>query len=94
MTMNTPNDDKPEQSSGGADRRDFLNAKSLLRLTQRFPPKYEQIMVLSFTMTIDQPADLLRKAGIRSSKAYEPLILTTKDPVKLIGSLTQFPAEG
>ncbi|MFF8029658.1 hypothetical protein ACFZDJ_53410 [Streptomyces sp. NPDC007896] len=32
-----------------------VDAKSLLRLSQKFPPKYEQIMVLSFTMTIDQP---------------------------------------
>ncbi|MDR3083336.1 MAG: hypothetical protein LBV60_20865 [Streptomyces sp.] len=30
------------------------DAKSLLKLSQRFPPKFEQIMVLSFTMTIDQ----------------------------------------
>ncbi|MEU2135473.1 hypothetical protein, partial [Streptomyces sp. NPDC018352] len=33
-----------------------VDAKSLLRLTQRFPPRFEQVMVLSFTMTIDQPS--------------------------------------
>ncbi|MFD9891362.1 hypothetical protein ACFWY9_18620 [Amycolatopsis sp. NPDC059027] len=71
-----------------------VDAKSLLKLTQRFPPRYEQIMVLSFTMTIDQPDDLLRRAGIRSSKAYEPLVLTTKDPAMLVGKLTQFPPRG
>jgi hypothetical protein len=71
-----------------------VDPKSLLRLTQRFPPKYEQIMVLSFTMVIEQPEALLQRAGIRSPKAYEPLILTTKDPAKLIGSLTQFPPKG
>ncbi|MFE5326038.1 MULTISPECIES: peptidase inhibitor family I36 protein [Embleya] len=27
-----------------------VDAKSLMRLTQGFPPKYEQVMVLSFTM--------------------------------------------
>lgn len=32
-----------------------VDAKSLLKLTQRFPPRYEQIMVLSFTMVIDEP---------------------------------------
>ncbi|WP_328954447.1 hypothetical protein [Kitasatospora purpeofusca] len=32
-----------------------IDAKSLLKLTKNFPPKFEQIMVLSFTMTIDQP---------------------------------------
>lgn len=71
-----------------------VDAKSLLRLTQKFPPRYEQIMVLSFTMTIDQPEKMLRGLGIRSSKAYEPLVLTTKDPAKLIGQLTQFPPRG
>jgi hypothetical protein len=71
-----------------------VDPKSLLRLTQHFPPRYEQIMVLSFTMVIEQPAAMLRMAGIRSSRAYEPLILTTKDPAKLIGKLTQFPPRG
>jgi hypothetical protein len=59
-----------------------VDAKSLLRLTQNFPPRYEQTMVLSFTMTIDQP------------DRAEPLILTTKDPAVLIGNLTQFPPRG
>ncbi|MFB9689501.1 hypothetical protein [Amycolatopsis plumensis] len=59
-----------------------VDAKSLLKLTQKFPPRYEQIMVLNFTMTIDQP------------DRAEPLVLTTKDPAKLIGQLTQFPPSG
>jgi hypothetical protein len=71
-----------------------VDPKSLLRITQSFPPKFEQIMVLSFTMVIEQPQAMLAMAGIKSSKAYEPLILTTKDPAKLIGSLTQFPPKG
>jgi hypothetical protein len=61
-----------------------VDATSLLRLTQRFPPRYEQVMLLSFTMTIDQPGD----------SVAEPLVLTTKDPAKLIGHLTQFPPRG
>ncbi len=32
-----------------------INAGPLLRVSQKFPPRYEQIMVLSFTMVIDQP---------------------------------------
>ncbi|MEW2079608.1 hypothetical protein AB0941_39760 [Streptomyces sp. NPDC013433] len=32
-----------------------IRARSLLRQTDRFPPKFEQVMVLSFDMTIDQP---------------------------------------
>lgn len=62
-----------------------VDPKSLLRITQSFPPKFEQIMVLSFTMTIDQPD---------SSARYEPLVLTTKNPAQLIGTLTQFPPKG
>lgn len=68
-----------------------VDAKSLLRLTQQFPPKYEQIMVLSFTMTIDQPEGA---SNNQAREGYEPLILTTKDPAKLIGQLTQFPPRG
>jgi hypothetical protein len=62
---------------------------SVLRVAQTFPPKFEQIMVLSFTMVIDQP-----EAPGASRSADEPLILTTKDPARLIGSLTQFPPRG
>ncbi|OPC77707.1 hypothetical protein B4N89_36025 [Embleya scabrispora] len=32
-----------------------VDAKILLKLTQKFPPRYEQVMVLSFTMTPDLP---------------------------------------
>jgi len=71
-----------------------VDPKSLLRIAQSFPPKFEQIMVLSFTMVVEQPQTMLAMAGIKSSKAYEPLILTTKDPAQLIGSLTQFPPKG
>lgn len=67
-----------------------VDPKSLLRLTQSFPPKFEQIMVLSFTMVIDDP----QASNGRARAAYEPLILTTKDPAKLVGQLTQFPPRG
>lgn len=60
-----------------------VDAPSILRLVQKFPPRYEQVMVLSFTMTIDQP-----------DRRAEPLVLVTKDPAKLIGHLTQFPPKG
>ncbi|GGW13343.1 hypothetical protein GCM10018980_71890 [Streptomyces capoamus] len=32
-----------------------VDAKSLLKLSQKFPPRYEQVMVLSFTITMDEP---------------------------------------
>jgi hypothetical protein len=67
-----------------------VDAKSLLRLTQQFPPKFEQVMVLSFTMTIDQPD----ASNIQARAADQPLVLETKNPAKLVGQLTQFPPRG
>ncbi|MCX5096591.1 hypothetical protein OOK36_49335 [Streptomyces sp. NBC_00365] len=57
-----------------------VDAKSLLRVTQSFPPKFEHIMVPDFAMAIEQPGN-----------GDEPLVLTTKNPAKLIGTLTQYP---
>lgn len=59
-----------------------VDPKTLLRVTQSFPPKFETIMVLDFAMTIQQPG------------GGEPLVLTTKDPAKIIGQLTQYPPRG
>lgn len=97
VTAELPGGDSAEQGGGTItiEQNDVdVDAKSLLKLTQKFPPRYEQTMVLSFTMTIDQPDGLLRRAGIRSRKAYEPLVLTTKEPGMLVGQLTQFPPRG
>ncbi|MFB0620852.1 hypothetical protein [Streptomyces sp. AGS-58] len=59
------------------------DAPSLLRLVQQFPPRYEFREVLNFTMTIDQPED-----------GSGPLVLTAKEPMVLIGQLTQYPPRG
>ncbi|GAB2781760.1 hypothetical protein [Amycolatopsis magusensis] len=58
--------------------------QSLLKLTQPFPQRYEQTMVLSFTMKIVQPG----------ARIDQPLVLTTKEPAVLVGQLTQFPPKG
>ncbi|MFJ8474033.1 hypothetical protein [Kitasatospora sp. NPDC094011] len=56
--------------------------KGRLRLTQQFPPKYENLIDLSTcTMTID------RTDG-------EPLVLVPKGEATLIGQLTQYPPKG
>ncbi len=85
--------DQTRAASGGSitiEQNDVdIDPKSLLRIAQGFPPKFEQIMVLSFTMVVGQP-----QAMGPARAAYEPLILTTKDPARLIGSLTQFPPKG
>ncbi|KAF9367620.1 hypothetical protein CPB97_005500, partial [Podila verticillata] len=63
-----------------------VDPKSRLWLTQQFPLKYEAVYILKFTMVIDSP-DV-------SSGNSEPLLLTTKDPMKLIGMITQYPPRG
>ncbi|KAF9967246.1 hypothetical protein BGZ73_000635 [Actinomortierella ambigua] len=58
-----------------------IDAKSLLRRVQRFPPSYEVVYVLPFTMTIDMPdSDLL--------------VLESKEPAILRSTLTQYPPRG
>ncbi|MCE6996137.1 hypothetical protein LZG04_15185 [Saccharothrix sp. S26] len=71
-----------------------LDLKSVLRLTSKFPPRFEQLMVLSFTMTIENPEAVLRKAGIQMTVPSEPLVLSTKNPVQLVSKLTKFPPKG
>jgi hypothetical protein len=58
-----------------------VEAASTLRLTQKFPPRYEERDVLPFCATITQ-------------QDSEPVTLTTKDPVILTATLTQYPARG
>ncbi|MGI5158563.1 hypothetical protein [Microbispora sp. CA-102843] len=58
-----------------------VEAASTLRLTQKFPPRYEERDVLPFCATITQ-------------QDSEPVTLTTKDPMILIATLTQYPARG
>ncbi|KAI8869123.1 hypothetical protein GQ42DRAFT_156477 [Ramicandelaber brevisporus] len=88
--MNATLPGKDGSSSGGTiaiEQNDVdVDPKSTLKLTHNNPPKYENILELSFTMTIKQPDLMLRKR--------ELLELVTKDPAKLIGSLTQFPPKG
>jgi hypothetical protein len=71
-----------------------IDAKSVLRLISKFPPKFEQLMVLSFTMTIDNPGAVLQNAGIQATVPDEPLVLSTKNPVQLTSKLTKFPPKG
>ncbi|CAL9331438.1 hypothetical protein SUDANB95_00077 [Actinosynnema sp. ALI-1.44] len=60
--------------------------RSLLKLTQPVPPKYENTMVFGLTVTI--------KAADGRSNPY-PLVLRTKDPVELRSpELAEFPPRG
>ncbi|MFD7117532.1 hypothetical protein ACFWAA_10855 [Streptomyces sp. NPDC059922] len=57
------------------------DAPSRLRVIQAFPPRFEHMIIANLTMAIEQSEG-------------EPLILTTKDPARLIGKLTQYPPKG
>ncbi|KAF9320974.1 hypothetical protein BG006_002690 [Podila minutissima] len=58
------------------------DAKSTLRITQQFPPKFEHVIVLdSISLTIVEGTG-------------NPMVLTNADPMTLVGTLTQFPPKG
>ncbi|MFK0151303.1 hypothetical protein ACIQVL_26370 [Streptomyces sp. NPDC090499] len=59
-----------------------VDAKSLLRQTQQFPPRFENVWVLPFTMTIERPGN----GGTQ--------VLTTRDPAMIVAQLTQYPPRG
>ncbi|WP_166677835.1 twin-arginine translocation signal domain-containing protein [Amycolatopsis arida] len=65
---------------------------SLLKMVSQTPPRWEQTMFLDFTMTIENPPPDL--PGGRRSHTPEPLVLSTKEPAKLIGELDNFPPKG
>lgn len=61
-------------------RQDNTDTRSVLRLTQAFPPKFEQLMVMGFTTVFDQ--------------ARSPLTMVTREPARLMAALTKFPPTG
>lgn len=58
-----------------------VDAKSTLRVIQKFPSKYEEHDVLPFAITIDL-------------SGQDPVVLTTEEPMILNATLTQYPAKG
>lgn len=69
---------------------------SLVQMVSTSPPKWEQTMFLNFTMTIERPPAALmgRALGVSLNRAPEPLVLSTREPGKLIGQLNSFPPKG
>ncbi|UJW30417.1 hypothetical protein L3Q67_35235 [Saccharothrix sp. AJ9571] len=63
---------------------DDANPQSVLKMTGTLPPKYEQAMVLNLEVTIDQPGN----------RIDQPLVLVTKEPMKLSGTPAKFPPDG
>lgn len=84
VTAELPREDGASGGTITIEQNDVdVDARSTLRLTQQFPPKYEFREFSSFTMTIDKPGD-----------GDGALVLTTKEPMVLIGHLTQYPPRG
>ncbi|WP_327092433.1 hypothetical protein OIE66_17835 [Nonomuraea sp. NBC_01738] len=65
-----------------------VDPKSLLKVTQNFPPKLHHHDVQDFTITFDFRKD---DAG---NKRGEPVVLTTKQSMVCEANLTQFPPRG
>ena len=61
--------------------------------TSQFPPAWEHEVPFGFTMTIENPPQSLGTEAA-TEQANEPLVLTTKEPGKLIGKLSTFPPKG
>ncbi|MFE9749004.1 hypothetical protein ACFYOT_29200 [Saccharothrix saharensis] len=95
ISAELPAEDGSEPTTVTIEQKDLdVDAKSVLRLMSTFPPKFEQLMVLDFTMTIDNPEAVLRSAGVRTTVPSEPLVLSTKNPVQLTSKLAKFPPRG
>ncbi|MGW2683609.1 hypothetical protein ACWC6I_10705 [Streptomyces sp. NPDC001414] len=78
-----PQDGEAEGGTITIEQNDVdVDADSLLKLTQQFPPRYECILVMDpCTMTIDQPGK-------------EPMVLVSQGKFQLVGQLTQYPPRG
>ncbi|MFB7588314.1 hypothetical protein [Streptomyces sp. NPDC056169] len=86
MSAELPGEDGKSPGTITIEQNDVdVDAPTILRLTQNFPPKYEFREVSTFTMVIERPGD---------GNGYAPLVLTTKEPMVLIGQLTQYPPRG
>ncbi|MFI1767559.1 hypothetical protein ACH41H_36690 [Streptomyces sp. NPDC020800] len=84
VTAELPGEDGKDGGTITIEQNDVdVDSPSILRLTQQFPPKYEFREVSTFSMTIDQPGN-----------GDGPLVLITKEPMVLVGQLTQYPPRG
>ncbi|UNS99553.1 hypothetical protein MMF93_26210 [Streptomyces tubbatahanensis] len=73
------------------DKKDTeVNPDNLISLTSGFPPKLEQVLYLDLDVTIENPP---QQAQVRAAQG-EPLVLTTKNPGKLVGQMDAFPPDG
>ncbi|SFD62050.1 hypothetical protein SAMN04487819_101350 [Actinopolyspora alba] len=96
----SPEDASPRQSSPA--QRDLgrvrveqnAGANSSLTMTQQFPPRFVQSMLLDLNISIENPPEGLREQVDPRGTQQGPLVLTTKNPAQLVGELKQFPPRG
>lgn len=82
VTAELPSSDGDEGGTVVIEQNDVdVAAKSTLKLTQRFPPRYEHTNLFTVTLTIDRPST-------------QRLVLVSKYEMETIGTITQYPARG
>ncbi|NYH80302.1 hypothetical protein FHR84_003651 [Actinopolyspora biskrensis] len=84
----------PRQDLGEVSVEQSSTPKSSLTMTQKFPPRFEQTMSLDLRISIENPPEGLREQVGPRGAQQGPLVLTTKNPAKLVGRLDQFPPRG
>ncbi|MQA10561.1 MAG: hypothetical protein GEU98_18805 [Pseudonocardiaceae bacterium] len=66
-----------------------IKADSVLELTGKHPPSWQQTLSLAFTLSIEK-----RYHVPNTNRVEDPLVLTTTKPGKLVGKVDNFPPKG
>ncbi|WP_157405399.1 hypothetical protein [Actinopolyspora halophila] len=84
----------PRQDLGEVRVEQSSTPKSSLAMTQKFPPRFEQTVLLDLRISIENPPEGLREQVAPRGARQEPLVLTTKNLAELVGQLNSFPPRG
>ncbi|SDJ67152.1 hypothetical protein SAMN04487820_101185 [Actinopolyspora mzabensis] len=96
----SPEDASPRQSSptqrdlGRGRVEQNTDADSSLTMIRQFPPRFVQPLITGLAISIENPPKGLRERVAPRGTRQEPLVLTTKKPIELVGRLESFPPRG
>ncbi|MDP9642412.1 hypothetical protein J2S53_002357 [Actinopolyspora lacussalsi] len=96
----SPEDASPRQNSsaqqglGEVRIEQSTDASSSLTMIRQFPPRFVQPLITGLDISIENPPESLRERVTPRGTRQEPLVLTTKNPVELVGRLESFPPRG
>ncbi|WP_175530130.1 hypothetical protein [Actinopolyspora lacussalsi] len=96
----SPEDASPRRSSptqrdlGRVRVEQNTDANSSLTMIRQFPPRFVQPLVTGLEISIENPPEGLREQVDPRGTRQEPLVLTTKKPIELVGRLESFPPRG